>query len=55
MKRSSTKKYCIDRRHIRALEREGIGWGYDLDSGCFLMEAKQTHRSAIQKIKEIFK
>lgn len=55
MKRSSTKKYCVDRRHIRALERDGIGWGYDLDSGCFLMEAQHPQRSTFQKIKEIFK
>jgi hypothetical protein len=55
MKRSSIKRYCVDRGHIKSLERDGIGWGYDLDSGCFMIEDQSKTRTIHQKIKEFFK
>lgn len=34
MKRMTTKAYCLGPDAIRALERDGLGWGHDLDCGC---------------------
>ena len=56
MKRSTTRRYCVDRRHIKALQNEGIGWGYDLNSGCFQMEALPNRATVFANaIRGIFK
>ncbi len=31
----NTGRYCLDRRALALLRRDGIGWGHDLDCGCF--------------------
>lgn len=31
---STSKRYCLDQRAIAALQRDGMGWGHDLDRGC---------------------
>lgn len=33
-----TKRYCLDPNAIQLLQRDGIGWGHDLDCGCFQHE-----------------
>lgn len=35
MTRHPTNRYCADARAVAALKRDGIGWGHDLDCGCF--------------------
>jgi hypothetical protein len=30
-----TGRYCLDDRALSLLRRDGIGWGHDLDCGCF--------------------
>lgn len=32
------QRHCLDPRDIQHLAREGIGWGHDLDCGCFRAE-----------------
>ena len=39
MKRMMTKTYCLGPDAIRALERDGLGWGHDLDCGCIRVVA----------------
>ena len=31
-------RICLDPTSVRALERDGIGWGHDLDCGCLRMD-----------------
>ena len=33
-----TGRYCADPDALQALKRDGLGWGYDLECGCFEME-----------------
>lgn len=32
-------RICMDAGTIRHLHRDGLGWGHDLDCGCFHAEA----------------
>ena len=31
----STTRYCADPDALGAMQRDGLGWGHDLDCGCF--------------------
>lgn len=35
MTRKTTRAYCLGQDAISALKRDGLGWGHDLDCGCF--------------------
>ena len=35
------QKVCVSPHHIAQLARDGIGWGHDLDAGCFHVEANR--------------
>ena len=41
MSQKRTMRVCVDPGTINALQREGIGWGHDLDCGCFHVEKPQ--------------
>lgn len=30
-----TQRYCADTQTLAAMKRDGIGWGHDVDCGCF--------------------
>ena len=30
-----TQRYCADPAALAALKRDGMGWGHDVDCGCF--------------------
>ena len=32
-------RICLKTSDIRALQRDGIGWGYDFDCGCLHVES----------------
>ena len=49
MNKRSTARYCVDPKHIRALHHEGIGWGHDLDCGCFEIE-RLPRKTVFQKL-----
>ena len=38
----ATRRICLDINTIRHLEREGLGWGHDLDNGCLEIEAARS-------------
>lgn len=42
MRHKPTQKFCADQQAIAALKRDGLGWGHDLECGCF--EAPVTPR-----------
>ncbi len=33
-----TTRYCADPDALAALRRDGMGWGHDVDCGCFQTE-----------------
>jgi len=35
MPNHSTQRYCADPEALAALKRDGLGWGHDLECGCF--------------------
>ena len=37
-----TTRHCLDPATIRHLQRDGIGWGHDLDCGCFDSAARRA-------------
>ncbi|WP_217810145.1 hypothetical protein [Salibaculum griseiflavum] len=38
----TTTRHCLDAATIRHLQRDGIGWGHDLDCGCFDSVARRA-------------
>lgn len=40
-------KLCVSREAIRALERDGLGWGHDLDCGCFHVAGNRPTRGLL--------
>ncbi|MEO1639396.1 MAG: hypothetical protein AAFU41_09150 [Pseudomonadota bacterium] len=46
-----TQRYCADPEALNALKRDGLGWGHDLDCGCF--HAPRENRTA-NPIKRVF-
>ncbi len=49
MTRSATVRYCANPEALAALKRDGLGWGHDLDCGCFRTQAPVRKRGAIAK------
>jgi hypothetical protein len=35
MTKSTTARYCADPTALSAMARDGLGWGHDLECGCF--------------------
>ncbi len=35
MRKRSTNRYCADPEALSAMKRDGLGWGHDLECGCF--------------------
>ena len=39
MRANETERVCVDRQALTALKADGMGWGHDLDCGCFTAPA----------------
>ena len=50
MKRSSTKRYCVDHQAIHALYRDGMGWGHDLECGCYQDVDMTSHPTRLRRL-----
>ena len=48
MKDRYSDRICVGRDAIRHLEREGLGWGHDLDCGCFRVAGNAVPRRRLQ-------
>ncbi|MEJ8560399.1 hypothetical protein QTO30_03535 [Yoonia sp. GPGPB17] len=35
MPKPATFRYCADPEALMAMKHDGLGWGHDLDCGCF--------------------
>ena len=49
MSNKVSRRYCLDRSAIAMLQRDGFGWGHDLDAGCMIMETGGALRHAPKK------
>ena len=49
MTRKTMRRYCLDRSAIAMMERDGMGWGHDLDAGCVTLQAPDAGRFSPRK------
>ena len=50
MTRQPTARYCADHDALNAMRRDGIGWGHDLDCGCFQDTDRISRPSALTRV-----
>lgn len=50
-----SKRYCADPEALAAMKRDGMGWGHDLDCGCFHDTRPSTKPSGLARIFNAFK
>ena len=55
MSQKSTQRYCADPAALSAMRRDGLGWGHDLECGCFRDTPRPVKPSAIARALAAFK
>ena len=55
MSHRPTARYCADPEALTALKRDGLGWGHDLDCGCFHDVARSNKPGAMARIVAAFR
>ena len=55
MSKYTTARYCADPEALSAMKRDGLGWGHDLQCGCFRDFARSTKPSPLARIAASFK
>ena len=55
MSHRPTTRYCADPAALSAMQRDGLGWGHDLDCGCFQDVSRATKPSKITRVLAAFK
>ena len=45
MRQSGSERVCVDRNALAMVRADGLGWGHDLDCGCFHVEKVAVSRS----------
>ena len=40
-------KICLDSWQVRALERDGLGWGHDIECGCLQIEGAVPAKASL--------
>lgn len=50
MSKHATARYCADPEALAAMKRDGLGWGHDLQCGCFRDVAHSTKPGRIARI-----
>ena len=50
MSKRNTTRYCADPQALAAMKRDGMGWGHDLDCGCFHDVARSTKPGPVARI-----
>jgi len=48
-------RYCADSEALMAMKRDGLGWGHDLDCGCFYEASRNTKPNSVARIVASFK
>lgn len=55
MPKRNANRYCADPEALMAMKRDGLGWGHDLDCGCFYQANRSTKPSGVARIVASFK
>lgn len=50
MNTRSTKRYCADPEALAAMKHDGMGWGHDLDCGCFHAPRGKASHSRLARV-----
>ncbi|WP_342070789.1 hypothetical protein [Yoonia algicola] len=50
MPKHATARYCADPQALAAMKRDGLGWGHDLDCGCFHDAARHTKTGGLARV-----
>ena len=50
MRQRPTTRYCADPQALAAMKRDGLGWGHDLECGCFEDAALPARPNPITRI-----
>ena len=50
-----TSRYCADPDAISAMKRDGLGWGHDLECGCFRTERRLETPGPVARLFASFK
>ncbi|MEL6685568.1 MAG: hypothetical protein AAFN63_14705 [Pseudomonadota bacterium] len=50
MPKHSSARYCADPEALMAMKRDGLGWGHDLECGCFHDTARPTKPGPLARI-----
>ncbi len=55
MQKRLTTRYCADPQALAAMKRDGLGWGHDLQCGCFEDAALPPRPGALSRLFNTFK
>lgn len=55
MSKHSTTRYCADPAALTAMKHDGLGWGHDLECGCFRDTARPAKPGYIARLLAAFK
>lgn len=50
-----TQRYCADPDALAAMKRDGMGWGHDVDCGCFHDVARNNKPSGLSRVINAFR
>lgn len=50
-----TTRYCAAPEALAAMKRDGLGWGHDLECGCFRDVARHAQPGPLARIANHFK
>jgi hypothetical protein len=45
-----SKRYCADPQALAAMKHDGLGWGHDLECGCFHDVGRNTKPSGLTRV-----
>lgn len=50
-----TERYCADPEALSAMKRDGLGWGHDLECGCYHDEARPKEPNGLARLLAVLK
>ncbi len=50
MSKHNATRYCADPDALMTMKRDGLGWGHDLECGCFRETARPAKPSLLARI-----
>ena len=55
MSRHTTTRYCADPQALRMMQRDGLGWGHDMDCGSFYDVTQSAKPTGLARVFNTFK